>query len=100
MEHQQYVLKQNGTPLFTGNEWDVREKIEELLEQRVGFFVSLQENTEEPGEYHFYLHSDNDEDMTEEDIETLNDHYGINTIDDENSEFMIKQLLNIEVEEA
>lgn len=91
-----YQLLQNGQPILTGDEFIVREKIEELLEERIGFFVSLQENTDDD-EYHFYLHTDNEQDVSDEDWPVLTEQYGLNCWDDENSEFLIKQLLNIEV---
>lgn len=93
-----YVLKQNGETLRKGHEADVREVIERLLEDRVGVFVSLQENVEEG--YHFYLHSDNDDDLTEGELTMLDAHYGINTHDEEASEFAIRELLKITIEEV
>jgi uncharacterized protein YegP (UPF0339 family) len=96
---QKYTLKQNGAVVLTSDQYTVREKIEELLQERLGLFISLQEFTEE-GRYEFYLHTDNDEDISSHILDRLDDEYGINTHDEKASEFAIKELLAIEVEEA
>ena len=42
--------------VFTGNVYDTREYIEKLLEEKLGFFLSLQESFErEDKEYFVYL---------------------------------------------
>lgn len=94
-EHPQYALYQNGVIIYTGNEWFIREQIESLLEEKINIFVSLQENTEEG--YEFYLHSDNEDELSQEHLNLLNDHYGINTHDDESSQYAIENLLSIKV---
>jgi uncharacterized protein (DUF1697 family) len=98
MTNKVYQLKQGDNLLFEGHEADVREKIEELLEERVGMFVSLQENVDEDEDtYEFYLHTDNDEELSEKQLDILHDEYGIDTMNDANSEQAIKNLLNIDV---
>jgi len=55
--------------------YQVREWIEEKLEEKVGFFVSLQENfDEDENEYQVYMHTDNYEDLSEEDLTVLETH--------------------------
>lgn len=96
---EKYRLLQNGKVLFTGPAPDVREKIEELLREKFGFFISLRESTE-IGEFQFFLHEDNDTNLTEKQEELLRDHYGIDTMNEESSEREILNLLNIKIEKG
>jgi hypothetical protein len=93
-----YTLYSDGQPVVTGDEYRVRETIEILLEHKIGISVSLQEHADEEG-YSFYLHSDNDEDLSESALKRLDEEYGINTHDDENSEFAICKLLKLTIKE-
>lgn len=94
-----YELTQNGQHVLSGNDCHVSEKIEAMLQERLGFFVSLQPYTDDD-EYNFYLHTDNEDILTEEQLNMLDEEYGINTHDEENAELQIKQLLNIDVKEV
>lgn len=58
----------------TGNVYDAREYIEKLLEEKLGFFVSLQESFErEDKEYFVYLHTDAYEDLEDEELDQVFD---------------------------
>lgn len=92
---QAYQLIQNGVPLVKGDEYTIREKIEELLEEKTGVFVSLQEFTDD-GEYEFYLHSEASDDMTDAEWDTLTQNYGLGR-DDKSDEIAIRQLLAITI---
>jgi hypothetical protein len=93
-----YTLYSDGQPIVTGDEYRVRETIEILLEKKIGIYVSLQESIDEDG-YNFYLHSSNDEDLSQAALNRLNDEHGINTHDDESSEFAICKLLKLTIKE-
>lgn len=81
-EHPQYHLLQNGDIIATENEWDLREVIEQILEQETGYFISLQENTDGDVPYEYYAHSEAWDEMTEEDIEIIETRWGIITGDE------------------
>lgn len=91
-----YQLYQNNKLILEADMYAVRERIEELLEEKLGFFVSLQENTDE-GYYQIYLHTDNEEDMDEEDLNLLQEKYGIDCHSDDVSDRIIKEILSIEI---
>jgi hypothetical protein len=94
----QYVLTQDGKPVKHGDQYAIREMIEYLLEKELGFFVSLVEYTED-GEYEFYLHTDNEEDISMKNLIHLA-NLGIAVHDDAASEKSIKKLLRIDVKLA
>lgn len=87
-------LLQNGNLLLTGHQADVREKIEEMIDEKFGFTPSLQEDAEE--EYLVYLHTDTYDDLEEKEIEELDSH-GI-TDEPESATNAIKKLFNVEFE--
>lgn len=93
---QTYQLVQSGNVLLQGDEYSVREKIEELLEAKTGVFVSLQEFTED-GEYKFYLHSEASDDMTDTEWNTLTKQYGLGK-DDESDQNTIRNLLGVDIQ--
>lgn len=66
------TLTQNGKEIKTGNIYDVREVIEKMVEEKLGVFVSLQENFDTDEEtYEVCVHSDAFEDNEEEDIDVF-----------------------------
>lgn len=93
---QSYQLIQSGSVLLQGDEYAVREKIEDLLEAKTGIFVSLQEFTDD-GEYEFYLHSDASDGMSDTEWDTLTKQYGIGQ-DDKTDEVSIRNLLGIHIQ--
>lgn len=93
----QIQIKQKGKRVFIGDQYDVREKVEEMLEEHYGFFISLQENEpEEEEEYQVYLHTDSYEDMEENDLAKI-EKDGI-TEDPEGCTIAVCNLLDIEFE--
>lgn len=69
------VVKREDENVISGDIYKVREWIEEELENKFGFFVSLQESFEvEDKEYQVYVHTEAYEDLTEDDIEVLEKH--------------------------
>lgn len=94
---QHYRLIQNGKLVMKSDEFTIREKIEEMLEEKTGIFVSLQENTDDG--YHFYLHSEASDDMSDTEWDTLTKQYGIGD-NDEAAETAILSLLDIRVIDA
>lgn len=92
---QTYELIQGTTTVLQGDEYAVREKIEEMLEEKTGIFVSLQENVDE--EYRFYLHSEAGDDMSDREWDTLTKQYGISH-NEEAAETAILNLLGIRVQ--
>lgn len=65
-----YQVERDGEVLVKGDEYKVREYIEELLENELGFFVSLQENIDEE-DLMMYIHTDNYDELTDEQLERL-----------------------------
>lgn len=92
---QTYELIQGNTAVCQGDEYLVREKIEELLEAKTGIFVSLQENTDDG--FSFYLHSEAADDMTDTEWNTLTATYGISH-DEDAAETAISRLLGIRIQ--
>lgn len=93
----QIQIMQKGELIFVGDQYAVREKVEEMLEEHYGFFPSLQENEpEEEEEYLIYLHTDAYEDLEEDDLVKIKAD-GI-TEDPENCTIAICSLLDITFE--
>lgn len=64
-------MTQNGERVALGHPADVREKIEELIAEKLEIaFVSLQEDVED-GEYFVYVHTDTYEELDQEDVDKL-----------------------------
>jgi hypothetical protein len=74
---------------------DMREWIEEQLEEKLGFFVMLQEDTSEQP-FRIYLHTDNEEDRTEEELVQMK-AAGLEVHKDEQTHDAIFRLLNLQV---
>ncbi len=70
-EKARFDLVQEGKTVTSGDIYKVREWIEEQLENKLGFFVSLQENFEVDEGYQVYVHTDTYEDLEEEDLTIL-----------------------------
>lgn len=86
-----------GKLVFTGNVFDVREHIERLLEEKLGFFVTLQEMFDtEDHVYFIYLHTDIYDDLEDEQLDQVFE-LGISE-DAIASTNAIKSLLNLEIE--
>lgn len=86
-----------GKLVFTGNVFDVREHIEWLLEEKLGFFVTLQEMFDTEDQVYFiYLHTDIYDDLEDEQLDQVFE-LGISE-DDIASTNAIKSLLNLEIE--
>lgn len=92
---QSYQLIQGNQPICQGDEYLIREKIEELLEAKTGIFVALQENTDDS--FSFYLHSEAADDMTDAQWNTITGTYGINH-DEDLAEAAISKLLGIHIQ--
>lgn len=84
------IVEKNNQLLIKGHEADVREHIEEMLEERLGLFLELQEETED-GEFRVYLHTDCYDYLTEKEVSYLENM----KIDDCDATEGIKRLLNI-----
>lgn len=66
------ILSQNGKELKSGNIYDIREVIEEMVEEKIGVFVSLQEYFDtEDHSYEVCVHSDAFEDCDEDEIDVF-----------------------------
>ena len=66
-----FVLKgADGKPLATGNAEEIREAVTDRLADVLDFFVMLEQSTDE-GELHLYLHSENADELTVGQLETL-----------------------------
>lgn len=82
--------------VYTGNIYDTREYIEKLLEEKLGFFVSLQEYFDvEEKEYFVYLHTDAYEDLEDEQLDQLFD-FGISEHEMPTTKNILK-LFNLEI---
>lgn len=92
-DEKKVAMLQNGLVVFESHQADVREKIEEMLLEKLDFTPSLQEDTES-GEFLVYLHTDSFEDLDEEEIERL-EKLGITDIDESSTE-SIKSLFNLD----
>jgi hypothetical protein len=88
-----WKITQNGITIKEGHPADVREKIEEMIEERIGLFLSLQEDEEEG---YIYLHSEYVEDLTDKEIDQVND-LGITENYDETTISALKKLLGIKI---
>jgi hypothetical protein len=80
--------------LITGNADQVREWFEEQIEDAVGFFVMLQENTDDG--FTIYLHSDNEDDLTEEQLQQCKE-LGLDPWNDAESWEAIQRILGVPV---
>ena len=87
------ILMKNNLPLMKGPQEDVRERIELMLEERLGLYLELQESTDE-GEFQIYLHTDTYDYLSEKEIEQL-ETMKI-TDDPERSTEGLKRLLNVD----
>lgn len=69
MNGQQVTMRKNGEVIISGHPADVREVIEDMMTERLGFCPSLQESIcEDDGIYQVYLHTDAYEEISEEQI--------------------------------
>ncbi|RHW31945.1 hypothetical protein [Oceanobacillus profundus] len=86
-----YELYVKGEMILSGHQADVREKIEEMLEEVTDIYhVSLQESSDE-GYFQVYLHSDNEQ----EDFDTL-DTYDLDyDMDEDKQTRIIKEICKI-----
>lgn len=98
-ENHTFQLFQGDVLLVESDECTVREKIEVLLEEKTGVFVSLQENIDDE-EFEVCLHSDNWDDVDEEELDSLQQQLNVELGDDSAVDTAIKQLLNISVKEV
>lgn len=76
--------------MTAGTAEQVREEIEEKLEDALGFFVMIEHNDEEIDEhgnhqFRLYLHTDNENDRTDEEFRRL-DELGIRASDSEEAQ--------------
>jgi len=79
--------------IYEGIGCDVREKIEDLIAEKLGFCPMLQESEDED-ELSIYLHSEYGEELTDEQYEIV-EKWGFNEAD---STDVIKKLLNVSIE--
>lgn len=89
------MVFKKGILVIQGEQEYVREWIESELEKKVGFFVMLQECTDDE-EFEIYLHSETYEELTEDELEILED-LGIND-DPSKSTQVIQSLLELKFE--
>lgn len=87
-----YIIEKETEIIEFSNEFDMREKVEELLEEKLGFFVSLQENVDDD-EIEIYIHTDAYEDLEEEQLSILDEK----SITEDDSKEVIEKLLNIKI---
>lgn len=83
-------LNQNSFP----NAEAARIWLEEKLKEKVGFFVMLQESDEDE-EFNVSLHTDNEEDCTEEQLAILKSH-GLVMYDEAASHINLLKLIEVE----
>jgi hypothetical protein len=86
-------MKMKDNVLKVGHPADVREKIEDMICEKLGFYPSLQEDVDD-GEYQVYLHTDSYDDLDEDQIIQL-EKLSI-TDDPETSTEGIKRFLQVE----
>lgn len=90
--------KQSGDVIIVSDEYRVREHLEVMLEEALGFPVSLEHREiEEEEDYIVYLHTDTEDDLTGEDLEKLTDAGLIIYDEEENVHNAICKYLNITV---
>lgn len=94
MENYWYLMKGDHV-ICEGTADVIREEIENRLERILGFFVMLQE-CEDEDEFLVYLHSDNEDDLTDEQLNKL-EEYGIVIDKDEETSKEIMELLGVYV---
>lgn len=88
------AMWKDGVVVIKGHPADVREKVEDLILEKLGFSPALQEtDPEEDEEYLVYLHTDSYEDLNEEQLNEL-DRLGI-TEDPEPSTLAIQTFLGV-----
>lgn len=96
------VQAQEGYIMTTGTVEQIREEVEEKLQDLLGFFIMLEasdDNEDEEGNdvVHLYLHTDNEEDRTEEEIKKM-EELGLNLYDtEENQHQAICRILGITI---
>lgn len=65
----------NKEEVYTGHPADVKEKIQDLFEEKYGFFIDIEENSEEDileeDIYQVYLHTETYEELTNEELLVL-----------------------------
>ncbi|MED2737213.1 hypothetical protein [Bacillus toyonensis] len=88
---------QDGKVIFVDLSCDVKERIEDMIEEKIGIRLDLQEDDTDD-EFQIYLHTDNYEDLEEEEIDRL-EELGLDDCPVGCTE-KIKELLNIEFKYA
>lgn len=74
-----FNIKKDSEIIFAGGPERTREEVETMLEDKLGFFVMLQEwkeEDEDEDELELYVHTDSYNDLSEKEMEVL-DHLGI-----------------------
>lgn len=71
-----YRMKVAGETILEGHPADIRERIEQYIEDEVGLFLTLQEYVDEDG-YEYYTHSEAFEDLSEEEWGVLESRFGL-----------------------
>lgn len=94
MENEQVIMRKNGEIIAQGHPADVREVIEDMVFDKLGFCPSLQESTDDEY-YDVYLHTDAYEELNEEQLERLNE---LSITEFRNSIEGFKKLLQVEFE--
>lgn len=88
-------LTQNNQVIMTGHPADVKEKVQDMFEEKYGFYPDFQESDIEDGDdYYIYLHSEAYEDLTDSENEQL-EKMNI-TEDPESTTEVLKKLFNID----
>ena len=80
--------------LKVGHPADIKEFIQDLIEEEIGLYLDLQENEEEG---FIYLHSEYVEDLTDADIKKVED-LGITEDWDRTTITAIEKLLNVKID--
>lgn len=84
--------------VLTGDEYFMREKIEDMLDEKFGFAPSLQEDCcEEEKLFWAYVHSDTNDTLTEKEINHLIEH-GIEEDDDDGTWEAIQEIFDMKIE--
>lgn len=87
MERQWAIyVAQAAQPVFEGDFEELKELMEEGIENETGIMMMIETDEEAEDEdgneyFAFYLHSDNEEDRTEEELQQMEEEYGLKVQD-------------------
>lgn len=92
------ALFHKGEVVMIGHPADIREKVQDMFEEKYGFYPDLEqtevEELQEGEEYYIYLHTDSYEDLSEEELDKL-DELGVTETEETTTE-ALKKCLDID----